>query len=99
MPNDPLTEARFWAQVTRDAERRVYCPPVRKAEIEAWVAAAGLDHLITVKAHPYLGDMVVEVDEQAFQAEQNRIAQTMPLLRQFLADFPKGSANGRASHQ
>lgn len=70
--NDPLTEARFWAQVTTDAERTIVCSPANGDRIREWIAKAGLDHMLTVLIHQWLpsDDEIYVVDHHAFEAAQ-----------------------------
>lgn len=71
--NDTLTEVRFWAQVIGDAKRTVMCPPDLESRCKGYVAARGLEHLITVQANPYCpGGRLFVIDEQAIQASVTR---------------------------
>lgn len=67
--NDMLTEVRFWAQVVGDAKRTVMCPPDLESRCMGYVAARGIEGLITVKASPMVpADRIFVIDEQAIGA-------------------------------
>lgn len=66
MSNDPLTELRFWDQVTTDAQRTVICPPDLESRIKGWVDARMMAGLITVKPSAFCPDnQILVIDEHA----------------------------------
>ena len=72
--SDALTEVRFWAQVLGDAERTVLCSPENESRCKGYVAARGLDALITVQASPWVpDDRLYIVDENAMRASLNEV--------------------------
>lgn len=69
MSNDPLTEARFWAQVTADAQRTVVCSPDLESRVKGWVDARNLGGLIKVVPQRFCpDDQIWVVDEGALEA-------------------------------
>lgn len=74
--NDPLTEARFWAQVTTDAERTIICSPVTRGRVREWIDKTEFGHLFTLLANPTVGDDVLYiVDHHAIDAAHERALQ------------------------
>lgn len=77
--NDVFTEARFWAQVTTDAERTIICSPTNEVRCREWIDKAGLGHLLTLLVSPFAPDDAVYVlDHHALEAG-NREAFAKPV--------------------
>lgn len=73
---DALTEVRFWAQVLVDGHRTVYCPPEWESRCKGYVAARGLDGMVTVVAHRYVrANQLLVVDDNAMRAAERQRAQ------------------------
>lgn len=72
--NDLLTEARFWAQVTTDAERTIVCSPANADRVREWLTKAGLDrrHKVLVSPIPH-DDEFYLLDHHAFEAAQREV--------------------------
>jgi hypothetical protein len=71
--NDPLTEVRFWAQITGDARRTIICSPDNESRIKTWVDARGMAGILTVHPTPFVDDCTIYVlDEQATEAAHQR---------------------------
>ena len=71
--SDPMTEIRFWEQVIGDSRRTVICPPDLESRCKGYVAARGLEGIITVMASPYCpADRLFVMDEGAIAAEAAR---------------------------
>ena len=71
--SDMWTELRFWAQVIGDSKRTVICPPDLESRCKGYVAARGLDGLITVEANPFCPeDRIFVFDTPAIDATLNK---------------------------
>lgn len=66
-----LTDVAFAEIVAAEATHTLYVQPDQHDRAVWLVEQAGADHLVTVKAHPFLADdMWLLVDEQAIEADQ-----------------------------
>lgn len=73
--NDPLTEARFWAQVTTDAERTIVCSPANADRVRELLTKAGLDRMHKVLVNRFLpsdGEIYV-IDHHSFEAARREL--------------------------
>lgn len=67
--NDPVTEVRFWTQVTTDAKRTIACSAANEHRYKTYIAENGLDGLFTVVVSPVVDDdHVIVLDEHANEA-------------------------------
>lgn len=66
---DVLTEVRFWSQVIGDAERTVICHSELESRCKGYVAARGLEGLITVLANRFCPEnRIFVIDGNALEA-------------------------------
>lgn len=76
--DEVLTEVRFWQQVIGDARRTVFCPPDLESRCKGYVAARGLEHIITIQASPYVPEnTIIVADLGAIDAETYRTRRIM----------------------
>ncbi len=74
-----ITDLRFDEIAQAESRRVAYVPPASVDRVRSLIEQAGVDHLVTVKPHPWLPPHTwLLVDQQALDAE---CAKTMQHLR------------------
>ena len=69
-----IDEIRFWQQVLTDSERTVICNPDLESRCKGYVAARGLEGVITVEASPACPvDQIFVFDHNALEANLRQV--------------------------
>ena len=73
---DPVTEVQFWAQVTEDDRRTVFCAPGRMAEVKQLLAEHDMGEQFDVHESPGCRpNQILMVDHNALDAAMRQSSQ------------------------
>lgn len=71
--SDPLTEVRFWLQVTADSERTIICSPENESRIKTWINARNCGGILKVQVETFVpDDQIYVIDHNAIEASQRQ---------------------------